>query len=352
MNSSSSSPMAVQPSPNTEAAPASAVTIAICTSNRCDILAETLAALLAHEAPGIIFDVLVVDNASTDATREVVDRFRGGAAALRYVWELTPGISHARNRALEHVSAPYVVFVDDDIIPAQGWLNAMLRTFHEVDPRPAAVGGPVHLRWTNGQPDWLPDELLGIYSYIDYGPRVQPVRAVHGCNMAFPTALARQYGFDAQFGLSGSAQVPGEDTDMLIRMQRDGLPVYFQPGALVWHIVGAYRENRAYVMRRSRGVGRQQALLSVKHEWSGRRGVLALMARDAWNRRHWWKRITVSLLSGKLLRSARERTWTRHALVRFSAFQRAMLGCALKGKAALGDSPGGAAAAKSVSAGR
>ncbi len=310
-------------------------TVVICTHNRSAFLPETLQALTNQQTPGFTFDILIVDNASTDQTREVAATFQNGRGPVHYLYEPVLGLSHARNQAIDHVTTPFIVFLDDDAIPAPDWLRILLGTFDTIQPTPGAVGGRVTLRWTAEQPAWMPDDLLGVYSLLNYGDEVQPVRAVNGCNVAFPTEVVRRYGFDTRLGVVGKNQIPGEDADVLNRMRRDNLAVYYQPDAVVCHVVGQYRENRQYLFKRSRGLGRAQALLSVMNAWPGRFAVVKMMLRDTWNRRHWWKRIFLGAISGKLLSSPRERTWTRSVLIRWSAFEVQMARFAIKGASAI-----------------
>jgi glycosyltransferase involved in cell wall biosynthesis len=318
-----------------DSVPSAQATVVICTHNRSAVLSETLAALINQQTPDFTFDILVVDNASTDQTHDVVTTFQAGRVPVHYLYVPVLGVAHARNQAIDHVTAPYIAFLDDDAIPEPDWLCSLLRTFETIQPAPGAVGGRVFLRWTTGQPAWMPDDLLGVYSLLDYGDQVQPVRTVNGCSVAFPSALARHYRFDTRFGVTGQKQISGDDAEILNRMQRDNLVVYYQPAAVVWHVVGQSRENRRYLFARSRGLGRAYALLSVIPHWPGRFAVMQMMVQDTWNRRHWWKRMVLSCVSGKLFSSPRERTWMRSVLIRWCAFQSQMLRFAIKGSAAV-----------------
>jgi len=328
-------------SPNFDPITASAddplVTVIICTHNRCAVLAETLNAVMAQEGVDFAFVILVVDNASKDRTPQLVEAIAQRAAVeIRYILDPIVGLSHARNVALDYAQTPYVAFLDDDCQPSPQWLAALIEPFRGIVPPPGAVGGRIWLRWTNAPPRWMSDELRGYFGYLDYGEDVQSVRMVNGGNIAFPTAVVRRYAYDTRLGLVGRQQTLGEDVDILLRMRKDHLAIYYQPGALVWHILGEQRENRSFLLRRSRGLGRQQAQLATLYHYPGRLGVLRLMLKEAWSRRHWWKRIALDLVRGTLLRSVPERMWVRSTLVRFFAFQRVLLTLVVKGEKTLG----------------
>ncbi len=200
------------------ASPKKKATVAICTHNRCDSLSVTLEALVNQQTPDFTFEVLVVDNASTDRTREVVLGFRNARVSVQYIYVQELGVSHARNRAIDSVTTPFLVMLDDDTVPEPYWLHTLLATFDTIQPMPGAVGGRVHLQWTTKQPDWMPDELLGVYSWLDYGNTVRPVKMVFTCNVAFPRSVIERYRFDTRLGVTGSEQVAGEDADLVKRM--------------------------------------------------------------------------------------------------------------------------------------
>jgi glucosyl-dolichyl phosphate glucuronosyltransferase len=306
-------------------------TVAICTYNRCETLAQTLNALQAQQIAGFTFDILVVDNASTDKTSEVVTSFQNSVIPIHYVFEAQQGVANARNRALEIVEAPIIAFLDDDVIPDPNWLSVLVNGFNTIHPQPAAVGGRIWLRWTQGQPNWLPDELLGVYSKQDYGDNIRTVTMLNGANVAFLTKAIQRYRYATQLGVHGGNQTPGEDAEILMQMRRDGHSLYYQPAAVVWHLVGRYRENRSYLFRRSHGLGHAQALFCVIDGWPGRYAIMKMMLLYVMNHRHWWRRIFMSLVTGKMLFSPRERTWVQSILIRVLAFQRQMLIFALKG---------------------
>ena len=151
-----------------------AATVAICTANRCARLAETLAALL----PGVDFgaaEVVVVDNGSIDGTprllAEVVAAHPRGVRAVR---EERAGLSAARNRAVREARGDLLLFLDDDALPAPGWIEAYFAAFG--DGPIAAAGGPVEPIFDGALPEWLDDRFLPYLSVWDRGPRVTPLR--------------------------------------------------------------------------------------------------------------------------------------------------------------------------------
>src|SRR3954471_4782626 len=101
------------------------VTVAIPTYNRADFLRQTLAGIAAQQFPREHFEVLVIDNNSTDHTAAVVAEFANERPAPRYLREEKQGLDHARNRALAEARGEIVVFGDDDILVKPDWLAQM-----------------------------------------------------------------------------------------------------------------------------------------------------------------------------------------------------------------------------------
>src|SRR5436305_8400951 len=131
------------------------VSVIISTYNRCEMLPAALESILAQETAGTRYELIVVDNNSTDKTREVVESFIArGHANLRYVFEGKQGLSHARNAGIAAARAPIIAFTDDDVRAASDWVASIKRVFDE-HPEVDFVGGKVLPRWEAEPPSWL-----------------------------------------------------------------------------------------------------------------------------------------------------------------------------------------------------
>jgi glycosyltransferase involved in cell wall biosynthesis len=109
--------------------PSVPITATVCTYNRSRYLALALAGLQRQSLPATQFEILIVDNCSTDDTRRVVDEFRQRLPNLRYAYEPRPGLSYARNTAMDEARGRYLAYLDDDAIPEPQWLQALLAAF-------------------------------------------------------------------------------------------------------------------------------------------------------------------------------------------------------------------------------
>ena len=169
-----------------------AITVAICTLNRVGVLKDCLDGVLKQTIPHSEYRVIVVDNGSSDATKDVVESLGRQFDNLRYVHEPVIGLSRARNAALGHATTPYIAYIDDDAIPHEDWLEELLKPFSS-SARPAVVGGNLDPVWESPRPAWLADEFLHQYSVClhwdtkrpDCRPRVA-VRGEHRLRVERP----------------------------------------------------------------------------------------------------------------------------------------------------------------------
>lgn len=230
------------------------ITVAICTYNRADQLAETLDHVLSQEVPSSLeWELLVVDNASTDDTPRVAERFAAASETpVRYVHEDRQGISWARNTAVDAARGDVIVFTDDDVIPEPDWLTNVAETFRSRDC--AGMGGRVLERWEFEPPDWwsaTKDELNSaiVGFHPDGGPRPLEIPPF-GANMAFRRdVFERHGGFRTDLGRSGDELISGEDTEFGRRLLDADEVIWYAPDATVHHPVSPERATKDYFRR-------------------------------------------------------------------------------------------------------
>ena len=258
----------------------SVATIVICTHNRADILRASVEAAR-REARAAGGEVVVVDNASTDATPAVLASLRDHEDDLRTIVEPRLGLSVARNRGLAEARGDVVAYLDDDAIPRPGWLDALLAGYR--DPGVVAVGGRIVLRFPEGPPAWLSEEIYSALSAFDLGPTARAVRygqATYpfGANISFRAdAAQRAGGFSATVGPLGRHQLVHDETDLCYRLEHGGGVVWYAPDAVVDHHVLPERLTPQWMLRRHWTGGQSAAVFILRN-----RGL----ARAVW--RLWW----------------------------------------------------------------
>lgn len=232
------------------------ISILICTYNRAGSLCRMLDSLQKISAgPEIAWEVVVVDNNSSDNTHAVVEEFaKTPGFNVRYVFEPKQGLSHARNTGVATAKGEIIAFTDDDVRVSPGWLAELVSTFSEFDCM--AVGGRSIPAWDGlSKPAWLVTE--GPYKLgqgplleFDLGEEPKPTYVPPwGVNMAFRKSAFEKYGlFRTDLGVAGSGRLGGEDTEFGRRLIRAGEKVIYSPGAAVFHPVERARARRAYFL--------------------------------------------------------------------------------------------------------
>jgi len=240
------------------------LTLAICTHNHHAALKETLADLATLYSPTGSWELLLVDNASTDGTAKWLAQ--GGwqlpHVDCRCVHESALGVANARNRALHEATGEYVVFLDDDETAEPDWLQQIEKVI-DTD-HPAAIGGRICAKLPGPRPGWLTEELLGFLGELDYGPDMQkltePSTPIFTGNAAFhrQTVLASG-GFDRNLGRRGSIQSGGEDTELYRRLAAQGQTILWAPKALIHHRIEPWKLRRTYFLQLHFRQGRMEA---------------------------------------------------------------------------------------------
>jgi glycosyltransferase involved in cell wall biosynthesis len=234
--------------------PPARVSAIICTHNRDEYLGAAIDSLLAQDYSD--FEVIVVDNASTDNTPAVVEA-RLPHERLEYVYEPNLGLSHARNAGAKLATGEILAYLDDDAEASAGWLSA-LASIYEQDPEVAIAGGKVTLIWPPNcsAPTWLSNNMAGNLGAYDLGDDVvyitQPGQTPRGLNYSIRADFLRQIGgFDPNLGRVGKNLLSNEELYMTETALDQGFKVVYLPNALVAHNVTPSRLAPSWFMSRS-----------------------------------------------------------------------------------------------------
>ncbi len=227
-------------------------TVAICTHNHAEKLFETLREIVKLDQPDCLWELLIIDNASTDRTAELVNEFLRTSRLnnSKMVYEPKLGVANARNRALREARGDYVIFIDDDETPASTWLVTMVRAIQKW--KPDAIGGRIEVDFSSDErPKWLSDELLGFLGGLNHGLdefRLTSIDTkIFTGNSAFKKSSVEKIGyFDAELGRRGSKNHGGEDTDMYLRLIAGGYQVIWVPSAVIYHRIEKEKLKRKY----------------------------------------------------------------------------------------------------------
>jgi glycosyltransferase involved in cell wall biosynthesis len=224
------------------------VSVVVCSYNGASTVESCLRSMQRLKYPGG-YEVIFVDDGSTDNTQEILRRFPW----VKNIRQKNMGLSYARNVGMNAARGEVIAYTDSDCEADEDWLYflalALVRSGH------VGMGGP----------NLIPDEGSWVADCVGLSPggpthvMIDDRTAEHvpGCNMAFYTwALKLVNGFDPQY------RAAGDDVDVIWRLQNLNYSIGFSPAAQVWH----YRRNtvRAY-LKQQRGYGVAEALLKYKH---------------------------------------------------------------------------------------
>lgn len=250
------------------------LSVIICTHNRVDYLAKAIKSLLCQTLPKQYFEIIVVDNCSTDATNAVVEQFC--AEGVQYVFEPQLGLSHARNTGWQHSQGKYIAYLDDDAIASPSWLATILAVFEETYPQPGCIGGKTQGIWEADRPEWVSDELVTCLTVIDWFDTPYELKDLAqqwlvGANIAFlREALERVGGFAAGLDRIGNKLLSGGDVFLQKQIQKAGYTCYYHPEVLVWHHIPKTRLNQQWFVQRYFWQGVSDVMMdSIEYQPSG-----------------------------------------------------------------------------------
>lgn len=238
--------------------------VIICTYNRAESLRETLSAICSQRtASAIDWEVVVVNNNSSDHTEAVISEFARDWPRLRYEFVSAQGLSHARNGGIRAARGEVLLFTDDDVLPEPEWIETTLRGLDAWQAD--ASGGYIAPIWETPPPDWLTERFYGFLAIrtdrSDDYVITRPGEAPYGANMAIRRSVFDRVGFfDANRGRKGAVLAGGEDGEMFERILATGLKVVFLGQSRVHHKVEAFRLTKTYFRRWRMQNSRNQAI--------------------------------------------------------------------------------------------
>jgi glycosyltransferase involved in cell wall biosynthesis len=293
-------------------------TVAMCTWNRAALLFRALEQLTRVQQPRGGWEVVVVNNNSTDETERVLDAFVG-ELPLRRVFEDAPGLSHARNAAIRHATGDYIVWTDDDVLVDKDWLCAYERA---VDRWPEATvfGGPVRPRFEGTPPRWLSaawQDVGSAFATRELGVEAFELasggKVPYGPNFIVRMLEQRQFLYDPTLGRKQADGTLGEETAVIRAILASGRTGWWVPDAVVEHWIPKERQTTRYLRSYYALVGKTlyrrnphgAPMLSGGPRWLWRKTLQAQMAyafaRLSGNPHRWLKSLAeASILWGAI----------------------------------------------------
>ena len=241
------------------------ISIIICTYNRNDYIPKALNSLAQQTLPASQYEIIIVNNNSTDDTDALCHAFLQEHQQLNalYFIETQQGLSYARNRGITESSGDILVFMDDDAQADERYLEEILH-FFETTSDATACGGRIYPDFESKRPDWMSRFLLPLTSTIDMGDNIKLFKGSQypiGANMAFRRKVFQQYGmFNPDLGRKGDNLDGSEEKDIFLKIKKEKGKIYYLPSAIVKHQVPDRRLTFDFFKRQAIGVGKSERI--------------------------------------------------------------------------------------------
>lgn len=252
------------------------LSVIIPTCNRAALLEKALTSILAQTCSQEHFEVIVVDNGSTDNTPDIVGSFKSRLKNIRYFFERQPGLHVGRHKGLIEAESNLLVYADDDIEAFPTWLQAIQDTFD--DEEVVVAGGKCVPKFEVEPPDWLKsmwlpnaagEHVLGYLSLIDLGDYSKIVNPdqIFGCNFAVKrSVLLESGGFHPDSMPQDLIRFRGDgETCVSKYIQAKGYKALYNPLASIYHWVSSSRMSTEYFLRRAYNQGVSDSFAAIRH---------------------------------------------------------------------------------------
>src|SRR5262245_6549575 len=235
------------------------VSVVICTKNRAKYLSVCLEEVIKQASEFSDVEIVVIDNASTDDTKAVVDKlFTNATPSCRYVYEGRAGISNTRNSGRAAARGGIIAYTDDDAIPRPGWMDKVRG--HFLDSGSDYLAGKVELKLDAPLPGWFSEGLLWVIGKSPFGDKVKVLESESpiSANCAIRAAV-----FDAVGGYDPRISYYGEEVNFFYRIKEKGFITLFRTDIVVDHHVPPERLTKAALRGKAYLMGRGAAQVAV-----------------------------------------------------------------------------------------
>ncbi len=218
------------------------ISLIICTYNRSGYLPGSLESINLQTIDKRWFEVVVIDNASTDDTAQIVQNFisQNPSIHISYHFEKNKGLSFARNRGIAEARSPLIAYVDDDVILTPDYLKELL-SFFDQNPHAAGAGGKVIPKYESGsEPVWMNKYLAGFVGNVNHGTEIKifnsSMKYPAGCNMIYKKDILLKAG-----GFNNDLKFRSDDKYIFSKVHQVSDQIFYLPDAWLYHFIDSYR---------------------------------------------------------------------------------------------------------------
>jgi glycosyltransferase involved in cell wall biosynthesis len=249
--------------------------VIVCTRNRHQQLEQLLCSMTAMAVPpSLTWELIVVDNGSTDDTPAVIESFKTNLP-VRRLFQPKPGKSNAQNFGVPAAAGEYFIWIDDDVRVEPNWLVAYLAAFKRW-PDAAVFSGKITPVLQPPTPEWFRDSMGDLHFLLatrDFGPEPIPLASKRGimpfgANWAVRAAEQRQHPYDVALGVAPGRRRGGEETAVVEAILADNGSGWWVPEAEVKHIIPPSRQTTEYICYYYEGMGEADAFSHMRQQSS------------------------------------------------------------------------------------
>jgi len=246
------------------------LSVIICTYNRERYIYRLLCSLAEGDYPRDGYEIVWVDNNSTDGSAAEAARFAADHPDVRLhiVRETSQGLSYARNRGIAEAAGDILVYVDDDATVNSAYLSTYAR-FFAAHPEVDAAGGPIIPAYEQGsEPRWMTHYVRRLLTgYLWFGDKAKPFPGNNypgGGNAAYRRTVFERVGlYNVSLGRNGDSLAGGEEKDIFRKMTAAGMTFWYLPDAVLYHSIPPYKLQEPYFDRLTRSIGDSERLRTL-----------------------------------------------------------------------------------------
>ncbi|MBO7255147.1 MAG: glycosyltransferase family 2 protein [Paludibacteraceae bacterium] len=283
------------------------ISVIICTYNREKYLYNVLKSIAQNSISKDSFEILVIDNNSTDNTKIVYEQFKNDFSQINstYIFEQHQGLSYARNRGIKESHGEILIYVDDDALVNAEYLQNYL-DFFEKNKNIYAAGGPIIPLYETQEPKWMSfytKQLLTAYLYK--GERIKPFKKSEfpgGGNAAYRKCIFDKTGFfNTELGRKGDNLASAEEKDIFDKMRSQNMQIFYLPKSILYHIIPQKKLEKPYFNKLTFAIGRSERLrtLNISKTKYLKRLIIEIIKWGA----------TLFLFCGYMLKFAPQKGW-------------------------------------------
>jgi glycosyltransferase involved in cell wall biosynthesis len=242
------------------------LSVIVCTYNREKYIYNLLKSVAENTLSSDQFEIVLVNNNSTDNTESECERFRKDYPSVKFNYhiETSQGLSYARNRGIKESHGSVIVYVDDDALINKEYLQTYT-DFFDKNPNIHAAGGPILPLYETEEPNWMSPytrQLLTGKLYLGDKEREFPKNAFPGGgNAAYRKEVFDKVGlFNVDLGRKGDSLIGAEEKDIFDKMTTIGLRFFYLPTAILYHIIPEKKLQKEYFDKLTHSIGKSERI--------------------------------------------------------------------------------------------